>query len=66
LQDAGVGLVKSFLADLKAKNTYSDPKYYTRTKDELEKLINAKTMVEKSDLINELDRAVREVLINCR
>lgn len=66
LQNAGGDLVDSFLADLKAKNTYPDPKYYTRTKDELEKLINAKTMVEKSYLINELDRAVREVLINCR
>lgn len=66
LQNTGVGFVESFIADLKAKNTYTDPKYYTRTKDELEKLINAKINAEKSDLINELDTAVREVLINCR
>jgi hypothetical protein len=66
LQNTEAGFVEGFIADLKAKNTYTDPKYYTRTKDELEKLINAKIKAEKSDLINELDTAVREVLINCR
>lgn len=66
LQSAGIELVDNFMADLKAKKTFSDPKYYTRTKAELEKLINAKTIAEKSDLIKELDDAVREVLLNCR
>jgi len=65
LQNAEVGLIDRYLANLKAKKTYKDPKYYTRTKNLLQKRINAKTKSE-NDLINEMDKAVNEVLINHR
>jgi len=66
LQSAGLEMVDNFLSNLKARKTFSDPKYYTRTKNELERLINSKTTAERSDLIKELDDAVSEVLLNCR
>lgn len=66
LQHAETGIVHSYLSDLKSKNIFTDPKYYTRLKVDLENLCNAEVKAEKSDLINELDAAVREVLINCR
>lgn len=66
LQSAGIEFVDNFIADLRARKTFSDPKYYTRTKVELERIFSVKTMAEKSDLIKELDDAVREVLLNCR
>ena len=66
LQNAGVGSIDRYLADLKAKKTFKDPKYYTRIKNLLHKYINAKTKSENSDLINKLDKAVNEVLINHR
>lgn len=58
--------INGFIADLKAKNTYSDPKYYSRLKDELTRLISASTATEQNELIKELDKAVNEVVLNCR
>ena len=66
ISKAGVGSIDRYLADLKAKKTFKDPKYYTRIKNLLHKYINAKTKSENSDLINEIDKAVNEVLINHR
>lgn len=66
LQEKGQDYINNILADLKARNTYSDPKYYSRLKDELKKLTTASTNAEQSELIKELDEAVREVMLNCR
>lgn len=66
LQGAGSDLINGYIADLKAKNTYPDPKYYTRLKDELHKLTKATTLAEQNELIKELDQSIREVIMNCR
>lgn len=66
LQEKGQGFINSYISDLKAKNTYPDPKYYTRLKDELNRLIVASTATDQHELINELDKAVKEIVLNCR
>jgi len=66
LQGAGTDLINSFIADLRAKNTYDDPKYYSRLRDELNKLTKATTLAEQNELIKELDQSIREVIMNCR
>lgn len=66
LQEKGQGFINCYIADLKAKNTYPDPKYYSRLKDELTRLISASTATEQSELIKELDKAVNEIVLNCR
>ncbi len=66
LQEKGQDFINNIIADLKARNTYSDPKYYSRLKDELRKITIASKNAEQSELIKELDEAVREVMLNCR
>lgn len=66
LLEKGQEFINSHIADLRAKNTYPDPKYYTRVKDELNRLIIASTATERSELIKELDKAVNEIVLNCR
>jgi hypothetical protein len=66
LQGAGNDLINSFIADLRAKKTFDDPKYYSRVKDELNRLTKATTLAEQNELIKELDQSIREVMMNCR
>jgi len=66
LQEKGQEYINSFIADLRAKNTYPDPKYYSRLKDELNSLIVASTATDQNELITELDKAVNEIVLNCR
>jgi hypothetical protein len=66
LQDREPGFINAFIADLRAKKTFDDPKYYSRLKDDLNKLTKATTIAEQSELIRELDQSIREVILNCR
>lgn len=66
LQKEGQAFIDNYIADLKAKHTYSDPKSYTRVKNKLKSLINTKQSSCQNELIKELNNSVREVLLNCR
>lgn len=58
LQQMGQECVDRYLADLRAKQTYSDPKSYTRLKQRLYKLLQGAGAVD-DDLIRELETAVK-------
>lgn len=60
LQDAGQDIIEEYLSDLKASNTFSDPKYYCRLRAELNKIMQA-PFEEKGDMIRELENAVEDV-----
>lgn len=60
LQRNGQNCIDEFLADLKAKNAFSDPKYYSRLKSELYRILQAPNE-SKSDLISELEKAISDV-----
>ncbi len=60
LQEAGQNLVTDFLSELKANNTFSDRKYYTRLKADLNKMLIAKNG-NKSDLMQELETAIFDI-----
>ena len=66
LQKEGQAFINAYISELKAKNTYSDPKSYTRVKNSLNDLITASTATDQSELIKELDKAVNEIVLNCR
>lgn len=66
LQEKGQEYINRYITDLRAKNTYADPKYYNRLKDELKRLIIASTATDQNELIKELDKAVNEIVLNCR
>lgn len=60
LQRGGQTYIDEFLADLKAKNTFADPKYYSRLRSDLNKILQAPHEA-KSDLIQELEKAIADV-----
>ena len=60
LQRGGQSQIDDFLNDLKAKNAFSDPKYYSRLKADLYKILQAPSEA-KSDLIRELETAIADV-----
>lgn len=60
LQEAGQNLVTDYLNELKANDTFSDRKYYTRLKDTLNKMLVAKNG-NKSDLMQELETAIFDI-----
>ena len=60
LQQGGQTYIDEFLADLKAKNAFSDPKYYSRLKADLYKILQAPNEA-KSDMIRELEAAIADV-----
>lgn len=66
LQEKGQPFIDAIIAELKAKNTFKYPRDYTRVKSDFNKLIVASTATEQSELIKELDKAVNEVVLNCR
>jgi hypothetical protein len=58
-QQGGQSCIDAFLADLKAKDTFSDPKYYSRLKADLYRILQAPAEGE-SDMIKELEKAVAD------
>lgn len=60
LQRGGQSCIDEFLADLKAKGTFADPKYYSRLKADLNKIMQAQNEA-KSDMILELEKAISNV-----
>lgn len=60
LQQGGQTYIDEFIADLKSKNVFSDPKYYSRLKAELNRILQA-PQAAKSDMIRELEKAVSDV-----
>lgn len=66
LQQAGQDEIAAIMADLRAKNVFNDPKYYTRVKDKIKSLTKATKTAEQNELIKELDRAIFEVQNSAR
>lgn len=60
LQQGGQTYIDEFLADLKAKNAFSDPKYYSRLKADLYRILQAPNEA-KSDMIKELETAIADI-----
>jgi hypothetical protein len=60
LQQSGQNMIDEYLSDLKAKNVFSDRKYYSRLKTELNKIL-AHPKGQQSDLIQELETAIYNV-----
>lgn len=65
LQQGGQSKIDEYLADLKANNTFTDPKYYSRLKADLYKIMQAPSEA-KGDLIRELEKAVADVALYAR
>lgn len=63
LQGAGgQSAVSVFLADLKAKNAFADPKAYTRLKNNLNAILSKPTAANAQDeLIAEIERAINDI-----
>ena len=61
LQQSGQSVVDEFLSELKAKNVFSDRKYYSRLKSELNTMLAASTNSEKSDMTQELETQIFNV-----
>ena len=59
-QGDGQTIIDNWIADLKARNTYTDPKYYTRLKADLNKILQAPSE-QQADLIVELEKAIAAV-----
>lgn len=59
LQKSGQNFIDEFLSDLKAKDTFKDPKYYSRLKSDLYRILQTPTEGE-SDLIAELEKAIAD------
>jgi hypothetical protein len=57
LQQSGQSTINDFLNELKAKNVFTDKKYYSRLKTDLNKIITA-PKGEKNDLMQELETAI--------
>lgn len=60
LQQNGQSNIDDFVNDLKAKNAFSDPKYYSRLKSDLYKILQAPTEA-RSEMMSELEKAVADV-----
>ena len=63
LQQQGQSGIDEYISTLKAQNTFSDPKYYTRTYKSLNKLISAEG-IEEGELVRELNSLIFEVAKN--
>jgi hypothetical protein len=53
--------IDNLIQDMKAKQVYQDPKYYSRLKSKLKQLANMPEITEKSELIIELDKEVKNI-----
>ena len=61
LNKFGISEIDNILQDMKAKNVYTDPKYYSRLKAKLKQLANKTDISEKSELITELDNEIKSI-----
>ena len=60
LQEKDQSYIDDYLALLRAKDTFTDPKYYSRLKASLNKIRQAPTGA-KSELMSELETAISDV-----
>lgn len=60
LQQGGQAVIDEYIADLKARKTYSDPKYYTRLKESFTRILQAPSE-QQIDLIEELEKSIADV-----
>lgn len=60
LQQDNGAIIENYLNDLKAKQLFADPKYYSRLKSDLNRLLQLPTM-EAADLITELQTAINDI-----
>jgi hypothetical protein len=61
LQQSGQGTIDEYLNELKAKETFSDRKYYSRLKSELNMLFTASKKSEKNELMKELEMVIFDI-----
>lgn len=61
LNKVGQSEIENIIQDLKSKQVYADPKYYSRLKKKLIDLANKPEITEKSELIAELDKEVKNI-----
>lgn len=61
LNKCGQDEIENIIADMKAKNIYSDPKYYSRLKTKLKELANKPEISEHSELITELNNNIKSL-----
>ena len=57
----GQSAIDCFLDDLKAAKVFKDRKYYTRTKERLNKMLQSNGEQQQSELMKELERAIRDI-----
>ena len=55
LKQSGQSTIEDFMSELKAKSTFSDPKYYSRLKASLNNMLVVTEFHEKTDLIQEIE-----------
>lgn len=60
LKDAGQSTIDEYINALKSEKVFNDPKYYTRAKNELNKLIQL-DVEQEDDVIKELESAINNV-----
>jgi len=61
LQQLGQSTIDVYLNELKAKKTFKDPKYYSRLKTGLNKIIVSRRSGQKSELMTELENDIWNV-----
>jgi len=61
--ERGVDVIDEHISNLKAKGVYNDPKYYTRVKSELNRILTSHK-IEKNSVINELEIAIDNIAKN--
>lgn len=59
-QYGGQELIDTIIADLKARNQFADPKYYSRARSNLNKVLQA-AGGQESDLMRELEKAIADI-----
>lgn len=62
LAEEGLEAINAFIADLKAKKAFRDPKYYSRLKSDLTKTLQGRGKAEESELMIELEGMVKDVV----
>ena len=66
IQELGQNNVMMIIEDLRAKETFKKPEYYSRLKKSVRELCNEPKMTESSELILELNQKIKEVGDNYR
>lgn len=60
LQKTGQNNIDDFISDLKAKNAFADPKYYSRLKSDLYKILQAPAEAS-NEMMSELETAIANI-----